>query len=269
MEVVGADPGSDGGPVVAFDAATGSLTIEDPAPGQPVRYTVISAVPAVTAAQLQEAPLPSSSAFAPAIALPAGLPDSLGTVADEAMGRAATPFQQLAALESWLRSNGELDLDAPGGNSYGALERFLAPEARRVATADPSGAPPGTAPSGPVTGTPPRVGTPQQFAIAFAVLARTRGLPSRVVIGYRTDVAAGGTTSIVRGDTAVWPEAYLDGIGWMPFDPIPVTGSAPAQPEQPKVDEVVQAKTDAAARAELARPVDPAGQQPHRRGRGR
>ena len=229
--------------VVAFDAASGGLVVEgEPIPG--LTYRVDSAVPAVSTTELESAGLPASADLAPSIALPPGMPTTLGTVADEAMGRAASPFQQLVSLEAWLRTNAELDLEAPGGSSYGALARFLAPGS---GPATPTGSVPGTPPP-----KPPRVGTPQQFATAFAVLARSHGLPARVAVGYRTDTAAaagGAAVDIRRGDVTIWPEAYLDGIGWVPFDPIPAAGSGPT-PEQPQVDEVTQAKTDAIARTE-------------------
>lgn len=249
VDLAGADVSSADAPVLAFDAASGGLVLENPSIGEPVRYAVVSQVPAVTAADLAAAGLPASSAFAGDIALPPGLPAGLGAVADRAMGGAASPFQQLAALEAWLRTNGELDLEAPGGNSYAALQRFLVPDQSTGASAGTLPARPTTAGSGLPDLSAVHVGNPQQFATAFAVIARSRGLPARVVIGYRTDAAAGPST-VVRGQTAVWPEAYLDGIGWVPFDPTPALGSAPSRPTPPQVDEVAQAKTDAAAEAD-------------------
>jgi transglutaminase-like putative cysteine protease len=67
-----------------------------------------------------------------------------------------------------------------------------------------------------------RRGYCQQFAWAFAVLARLVGIPSRVVVGYT------GGSSIARGawqvtttDAHAWPELYFPGQGWLRFEPTP------------------------------------------------
>ncbi len=66
----------------------------------------------------------------------------------------------------------------------------------------------------------------QQYAAAAAVLMREAGLPTRVVIGYthRTPDAQGLMT-ITTADAHAWVEVYFEGIGWIPFDPTPLSGS--------------------------------------------
>jgi transglutaminase-like putative cysteine protease len=69
-----------------------------------------------------------------------------------------------------------------------------------------------------------RVGYCVHFAHAAAFLMRARGLPSRVAAGYAaTEAARGNGSSLLlrAGDAHAWPELYLDGIGWVPFDPAP------------------------------------------------
>jgi hypothetical protein len=67
------------------------------------------------------------------------------------------------------------------------------------------------------------------FASAMVILCRTLGLPARFVTGYlpgRTDES--GLIHEVRfGDAHAWAEVYLDGYGWMSFDPTPPAGSTP------------------------------------------
>jgi transglutaminase-like putative cysteine protease len=61
------------------------------------------------------------------------------------------------------------------------------------------------------------------FASAMALLARTQGIPARVIGGYRVDEINPLTNqSVVRDRNAhAWVEAWLDG-GWHPYDPTPV-----------------------------------------------
>ncbi|MDR2531688.1 MAG: transglutaminase-like domain-containing protein [Oscillospiraceae bacterium] len=67
------------------------------------------------------------------------------------------------------------------------------------------------------------------FATAAAVLGRTAGIPTRYVQGYSSPA---GTTSSFRSwniseNTAhAWVEAYIDGAGWIPFEPSPTFSEA-------------------------------------------
>jgi transglutaminase-like putative cysteine protease len=63
----------------------------------------------------------------------------------------------------------------------------------------------------------------EYFASSLAVMLRTEGIPSRVVNGF-----AGNTYNPVSdlymiraSDAHSWVEAYIDGPGWMTFDPTP------------------------------------------------
>ncbi|MBR5383788.1 MAG: hypothetical protein IK133_08185 [Clostridia bacterium] len=62
------------------------------------------------------------------------------------------------------------------------------------------------------------------FASAMTVLCRAAGLPARYVEGYLVRPEAGGVTT-VRGENAhAWTEVYLNGLGWVTFDPTPGHG---------------------------------------------
>jgi hypothetical protein len=62
------------------------------------------------------------------------------------------------------------------------------------------------------------------FATAAAVLGRAAGIPTRYVQGFTVNTLATerGQSYIIRNDHAhAWIEAYIDGIGWVPFEPSP------------------------------------------------
>ncbi len=66
-----------------------------------------------------------------------------------------------------------------------------------------------------------RIGYCQHFTSAFVFMMRSQGIPARVVTGYQ-----GGELNTVSGDFEVkqlnahaWAEVYLDGQGWVRFDP--------------------------------------------------
>lgn len=61
------------------------------------------------------------------------------------------------------------------------------------------------------------------FATAMTVMARTLGLPARYIEGFALDpVADRDNTWRATGKTAhAWCEVYIQGIGWLTFDPTP------------------------------------------------
>ncbi|MGH2752006.1 MAG: transglutaminase TgpA family protein [Actinomycetota bacterium] len=69
-----------------------------------------------------------------------------------------------------------------------------------------------------------RAGYCQQYATAFAVMARALGYPTRVSVGFlpgNGDPDNEGTF-IVRGTHAhAWPEVYFEDYGWVIFEPTP------------------------------------------------
>jgi hypothetical protein len=74
-----------------------------------------------------------------------------------------------------------------------------------------------------------RKGHCEYFASAMAVMLRMLGVPSRVATGF-----LGGTYNPLTGwqvirtsDAHSWVEAWIDGRGWMSFDPTPPDPAAP------------------------------------------
>ncbi len=62
------------------------------------------------------------------------------------------------------------------------------------------------------------------FATAFVLLARAQGLPARYVQGFCVPAEGRGETVVYSDLAHAWPEVYLEGIGWIPFEPTPGYG---------------------------------------------
>jgi hypothetical protein len=85
-----------------------------------------------------------------------------------------------------------------------------------------------------------RAGFCQQYAAAMAWMVRSAGIPARVAFGFTRGTKSGNTYIITNRNAHAWTEVYLDGFGWVPFDPTPAaqiagsarTGWAP-DPDQP------------------------------------
>jgi len=72
-------------------------------------------------------------------------------------------------------------------------------------------------------------GSCEQFAAAFAVLARVSGLPARVAVGFTPGRPEAGLT-VVRGrDAHAWPQVRI-GATWVSFEPTPQLPSGELSP---------------------------------------
>ena len=130
-----------------------------------------------------------------------------GRFAAEAVDGATEAYGQALALQNWFRTHFRYSLDVRPGHGTQALAAFL----------DPLGS---------------RSGYCEQFAGAYAALARSLGLPSRVAVGFTPGEQAEDEpgTYIVRGANAhAWPEVYFAGVGWVPFEPTPGRGAPGAE----------------------------------------
>lgn len=72
------------------------------------------------------------------------------------------------------------------------------------------------------------------FASAMVMMAQSVDIPARVVVGYAPVAGTGGQHRVTADRAHAWPELYLAGIGWVPFEPTPTVGRIPgySQPEQ-------------------------------------
>ncbi|HEY8475015.1 MAG TPA: transglutaminaseTgpA domain-containing protein [Natronosporangium sp.] len=188
-------------PDVDVEPAAGSILLRTGELRPGLRYTVTGTVDAPSPEAVASAQVPAGPATAPYLTLPAP-PWSFTEYARRVTYGASTRFEQAVAIEYAVREGRRHDPDTPAGSSYARLETFLFRE-------------PGSEPGA-------GAGSSEQFATAFAVLARAVGLPTRVVVGFATDGPAGDGGRVVRGvDAVAWPEVYFDQLGWYPFDPTP------------------------------------------------
>jgi Transglutaminase-like superfamily/Domain of unknown function (DUF4129) len=74
-----------------------------------------------------------------------------------------------------------------------------------------------------------RTGTAEQFASAYALMARAMDYNARVVVGFRPGPKAAGAYSVTGRNVHAWVEVEFAGLGWIPFDPTPRLSSD--QPE--------------------------------------
>ncbi|KAB2385921.1 DUF3488 and transglutaminase-like domain-containing protein [Actinomadura montaniterrae] len=181
-------------------AATGTLASWDGSLAGRA-YTATGLVPDWTGGQ----PRPKAASGAGDeryLRLPPGLLPRLTEIARTAAGE-GTAQQRASRIAEYLRESYTFQPGTPSGHGYAELTQLLVPPGRRGGGA-----------------------TSEQFASAFAVLARVVGLPSRVVVGFGPG-ASGGHDRVVRtGDAVAWGEIHFEGLGWVPYDPSPRVRSA-------------------------------------------
>ena len=131
------------------------------------------------------------------------LPDDFSSrarkLAREITQSATTPFDKAAALESYFQRSHIFTYDPTVdlGASPNALDKFLFDTHR---------------------------GFCEQFAAAFAELARSIGLPTRIAVGYTEGAYHSSDKSfhVEEKDAHAWPEVWLGPrIGWYAFEPTP------------------------------------------------
>lgn len=84
------------------------------------------------------------------------------------------------------------------------------------------------------------------FASALALMARTLGIPTRVVGGYRVHEynPLGGYYIVREKNAHAWVEAYLPGRGWTAYDPTPPDGELSEKSDMPFVAAVLDTIAD-------------------------
>lgn len=191
-------------PGVDVEPATGSLILRTGELRPGLRYAVTAVLDTPRPGEVVTAAVPAGPGVGRYLSLP-DPPWLFPEYARRVTAGASTPFEQAVAIEYAVREGRAFDPTAPAGSSYARLETFLF---------DQPGSVPGAA-----------AGTSEQFATAFAVLARAVGLPTRVVVGFTTRGPVTGGERLVRGvDAHAWPEVYFDRLGWYAFDPTPGDG---------------------------------------------
>ena len=59
------------------------------------------------------------------------------------------------------------------------------------------------------------------FASAFVILSRQCGIPSRYVQGFAVPAGKQKTVTVNAYRAHAWPESYIEGLGWISFEPTP------------------------------------------------
>jgi transglutaminase-like putative cysteine protease len=191
---------------VAYDEVSGTLIRpEGLAPG--VGYTVTSVNPPVDVNLLPAADVPAGPGVARYLTVGDTVPPDLAKLAEQVASGEGSPYLRALALEAFLADHYRYVGDAPSGHAYPNLRFFL---------------------FGPVNGGGQR-GTSEQFAAAFAALARLLGMPSRVVVGFSVPAGGGPVTG---ADGVAWPEVLFADVGWVPFNPLPDPGAKPQPLEE-------------------------------------
>ncbi len=62
------------------------------------------------------------------------------------------------------------------------------------------------------------------FATAFVLLARAEGIPARYAQGFCVPMGESGFATVLSNMAHSWPEVYMEGVGWIPFEPTPGYG---------------------------------------------
>ena len=131
------------------------------------------------------------------------VPDVLTAKAVELAGQQTSAIGQLRALEQTLSTEGfysnGLPTDAAPSRAGHGADRMVELFTRT-----------------------PLIGDEEQFAAAFALMARHLGYPARVVMGFAPEVGEGVSEVSVKGsDISAWVEVPFEGVGWVPFYPTP------------------------------------------------
>jgi transglutaminase-like putative cysteine protease len=202
------------------------------------KYEVKSVQPTPAVDELNAAGTIVEPGFERYLALPLGLPPVVADRARQVVGNATTNYQKAVALQKYFTGGAfTYSEQAPvqkgyDGSGAAVLAAFLAEKS----------------------------GYCVHFSSAMAAMARTLGIPARVVVGFIPGLAVATDTAgapasvdattvrytVTTHDLHAWPELYFAGIGWVRFEPTPGRGFAPSfallavdNPNTPNVDESV------------------------------
>jgi transglutaminase-like putative cysteine protease len=75
-----------------------------------------------------------------------------------------------------------------------------------------------------------KTGFCEQYASAMGILLRAAGIPSRVAMGYTAGFESGDYRSITTQNAHAWVEVFFPGLGWVQFDPTPLSDGTSYDP---------------------------------------
>lgn len=174
------------------------------------QYDVVADVVAPTLEQIRASSAGGAGLRIDVDSVPADTPPIIGELARQVTAGATNDYDRLIALQDWFRGpEFTYSLTAPvedgfDGQGSDAVAAFLQA----------------------------KTGYCVHFAGAFALMARSLGMPTRIVVGFLPGTFTG---QVVDGQRVVdvsgsqlhaWPEVYFRGIGWVPFEPTKSLGTA-------------------------------------------
>ena len=136
--------------------------------------------------------------------IPPSLPDRVYGLAAELVAGAGNPYDMAVAVESYLREMEYSGLPIFLPNEADAVDYFLF-EARESYS--------------------------DYFASAMAMMLRTQGVPTRLVLGFGPGEIDPEGYVVRDSDNHSWPEVYFPGLGWAPFEPTPIYPVRPRGPD--------------------------------------
>jgi transglutaminase-like putative cysteine protease len=134
--------------------------------------------------------------------VPPAIEEPIKTLAKQWAGSLTEDRDLARAVEDRLRTDYRYDLDSPSGAAAQPLLHFLFVS---------------------------KAGHCEFYSTAMAMLLRTLNVPTRNVTGFigGTYNRFGDFYAVRQGDAHSWVEVYLDGQGWVRYDPTPPSSSAP------------------------------------------
>ena len=125
--------------------------------------------------------------------IPRHIQQEIYDIAAKATAGCETPYEKAVGIQNYLRANYAYTLNTkvpPDGVDF--LAWFLIGEKQGYCT---------------------------YFATAMTMLCRVAGLPARYVTGYLAIPDENGVAHVTGENAHAWTEVYLNGFGWLAFDP--------------------------------------------------
>lgn len=135
--------------------------------------------------------------------LPKDLSPKVRELALEWTAGATTTHEKARRIEQYLKENYGYDLNTQSTRADSPLEDFLFDS---------------------------RAGHCEFFSTAMAIMLRTIGIPTRNITGFGAGTynKYGEFYAVRHSDAHSWVEVYVEGQGWVTFDPTPSAGALPA-----------------------------------------
>lgn len=185
-------------PVTLAVVATGAGRLEQT---RGLTYSVTSTVPRPSQDEIRAAVAGRDPGGDETLEVPAGLDPGVAVLLASITSAKNSAGEKALAIQEFLRSDAfTYTLQAPRTAGMDVISTFLLRD---------------------------RAGYCIHFAAAMVAMARMEGIPARMAVGFTPGVPQGEGFAVTTHDMHTWPELYLDGLGWVPFEPTPSVAGAP------------------------------------------